>query len=450
MGVKNMLTRLLGGSNQNHQGAVCRIAQRSKNTIALPLVLSKIDKNGNMVSDLLGKGSPLMPKSIWKKRPRYEQRILEVYEHFHKIIKDLGSDETLKLGDQIYDFVYIIMCFPSDTKIARNIVMGQSKGKNTEPVDIFKGMVCFSKTDGDDMQDQILEDWNSLADEVGRNVLEEHASFLLKANLVKFYANRVDVFEEYLEFVTEKERIDGREFFEAKVSPAAKILKQFYDGSVQLEKQHKAFGDEHDSDGQTLIEDKLKELETIALWCMLTRPRPKVRFDRCMYIMSSDDSTDGLTLSGDEKSMIRDILDTTELGSKPTDRTKARAILARLNEYTLVHEHQGRIEPSEESKLHLEHVLPQNHENVPYWNESWPLPEEIKKWQHRLGNLALINQKKNSKISNHPFDMKKKDFELSPYPLTRALSKHEEWDVRSAQKNHNELIDLACKVFGLE
>ena len=40
--------------------------------------------------------------------------------------------------DRISDDVYLIAWIPPDTTIARNIVMGQRKGKDTEPVDIFK------------------------------------------------------------------------------------------------------------------------------------------------------------------------------------------------------------------------------------------------------------------------------------------------------------------------
>eukprot|EP00956_Cyclotella_meneghiniana_P001734 scaffold1909_cov51-Cyclotella_meneghiniana.AAC.1 len=52
-----------------------------------------------------------------------------------------------------------------------------------------------------------------------------------------------------------------------------------------------------------------------------------------------------------------------------------------------------------------------------------------------LGNLALINQKKNAKISNNnnPFEEKRNEFNVSPYPLTKRISKYDKWDEESVK-----------------
>eukprot|EP00956_Cyclotella_meneghiniana_P039339 scaffold170055_cov36-Cyclotella_meneghiniana.AAC.1 len=129
--------------------------------------------------------------------------------------------------------------------MARNIVMGQSKGKNTEPVDIFKGLVCFNNINDDKDQDQVLKDWNSLADdEVGRSVLEEACVLVAQGRLGRLLRKdgEVDIFENYLEkVIVEKvkknEGYDGKAFFRENVKPAAKMLRQFYDSNVDLKKK---------------------------------------------------------------------------------------------------------------------------------------------------------------------------------------------------------------------
>jgi len=450
------------------------------------LILSKIDSHGKIVSDLLGETSPLTPIKNWKNLPQCDQRILEVYKYFVNRIEDLGEENTLKLVERFESDVYLLVCIPSDTKIARNIVMGQGKGKNIEPVDEFKGMVCFNRINDEIVQDQILDRWNKLSDEVGRSVLEEACILVAQGELGKVLRKNceVDLLEDYLNKFMTKEDADGKEFFETKVEPAAKILKQFYDTGVQLVGKdeeapslsflqsatsiatskevkivildfllkHKELRDVHDEAGQISIEKQLKQLEGIALWSMLTKPKPKVRFQRCINILLStrsatDTDPNGLALLREEKEAIREILNTAEFGARAGEIKKVKAMLERLNEHRLVVQHQNRMEPLQ-STLHLEHILPQNHNNVESWTNNWT-PQQSSEWKHRLGNLVLLNQKKNAKIGNGSFNVKAEHFSNSPYPLTNQISKHMEWNVASLTKNHEDTIDLATEVFGL-
>jgi Protein of unknown function DUF262/Protein of unknown function (DUF1524)/Restriction Enzyme Adenine Methylase Associated len=52
--------------------------------------------------------------------------------------------------------------------------------------------------------------------------------------------------------------------------------------------------------------------------------------------------------------------------------------------------------------FHIEHLMPQS------WHASWPLPSGLEEFErdqhvHRLGNLTLLSQKLNSKVSNGPW-----------------------------------------------
>ena len=190
---------------------------------------------------------------------------------------------------------------------------------------------------------------------------------------------------------------------------------------------------------KSIIEEKLKKLKSVALWCMLAKPKPKERFDPCMSIIQGDEHDFSvLDLSQDEKDAVIDILRSSDFGSKSLEIKKAKAILERLNEYQLLVDHQNRIEPSIKSKLHLEHILPQNPN--PDWTNTWPDHKEVSKWQHSFVNLGLLNQQTDAKISNHPFDVKTKDFAWSPYPLTKTQSTYDKWNIESLQKNLEYLI----------
>ena len=65
-----------------------------------------------------------------------------------------------------------------------------------------------------------------------------------------------------------------------------------------------------------------------------------------------------------------------------------------------------------EATLQLEHVLPQKYATVAAWTRKWDT-DSAGEWMHRLGNLALLNQKVNAKISNGPFETKKDLLALS-------------------------------------
>ena len=71
-------------------------------------------------------------------------RIFSNFIHLSKRLSLLTTRERLRLLDYIVERVYLLVCVPETSRIARNIVMSQGrKGMDNEPVDDFKGLVCF-------------------------------------------------------------------------------------------------------------------------------------------------------------------------------------------------------------------------------------------------------------------------------------------------------------------
>ncbi|KAL7449368.1 hypothetical protein ACHAWC_001433, partial [Mediolabrus comicus] len=93
-------------------------------------------------------------------------RILHNFIHLSKRLSLLSTRERLRLLDYIVERVYLLVCIPETSRIARNIVMSQGrKGMDNEPVDDFKGLVCFRYTlDEDDMY-ETFDQWDELAAE---------------------------------------------------------------------------------------------------------------------------------------------------------------------------------------------------------------------------------------------------------------------------------------------
>lgn len=75
-------------------------------------------------------------------------------------------------------------------------------------------------------------------------------------------------------------------------------------------------------------------------------------------------------------------------------------------------------------KLSLEHIMPRNPEN----GDDWDIPEERKEdllWN--IGNLALIGQKYNNKMSNKSFNQKKPLLKKTEIKTTAVVAENEKW-----------------------
>src|SRR3546814_14595304 len=73
----------------------------------------------------------------------------------------------------------------------------------------------------------------------------------------------------------------------------------------------------------------------------------------------------------------------------------------------------------------VEHVLPQQPRSDSGWVGWIASPQERSAWVHRLGNLALLNRKKNSAAGNYDFARKKEAYfskaGTCAFPLTHQV-----------------------------
>lgn len=94
----------------------------------------------------------------------------------------------------------------------------------------------------------------------------------------------------------------------------------------------------------------------------------------------------------------------------------------------------------EKSNSSLEHLMPQKLSDQ--WNI---IPEEHKQWVHRLGNIVLIDGKKNSSLSNRPYKEKKELYigtmESRAHTNT-VLIRNQSWSIDSITANHQRIMDL--------
>jgi hypothetical protein len=405
-----------------------------------------------------------------------DRRISEVYGLFSKRVNELGEEGAVKFFDYLRGSVFLLVSIPPNARMARSMVVGQSRGKNFEPVDEIKGRVCFSLVADESKQDEALNKWTELQDSVGRRLLEKACLALAQGELCEALRRdgELDLMEKYARLDTYANGYDGFAFFDCKVYRAASLLKDFrenridFDGTVDPPSLPflKAACDIAASKEMELVilavlmsaqsldvlAALLKKLERIALWMMLAKPKLPLRRKRCFSIINGLKTDpilleNSLKLSGDEKESIRRYLDESNFGKTSSGRKLAMTLLDGLNEHQARLHNQANIQPVL-STLQVEHVLPQKWEGNPSWKEEWER-EDAERWLHRLGNLALLNQKVNSKISNGAFSIKQADLGNSVYPLTRYISKQKQWNTKVVEANHFEVCRLAADVWKL-
>ncbi len=99
------------------------------------------------------------------------------------------------------------------------------------------------------------------------------------------------------------------------------------------------------------------------------------------------------------------------------------------------------------STITVEHILPRSPQGE--WLRIFS-EEDINEIVNKLGNLALLNKRRNSRASNYDFKKKKeKYFEVkrNPFAITAMLEEYDKWDKDSFEKRHKKLLDLALKIY---
>lgn len=90
----------------------------------------------------------------------------------------------------------------------------------------------------------------------------------------------------------------------------------------------------------------------------------------------------------------------------------------------------------DKSKCSIEHLLPRQTNEVS--------EKEHIEWVHKLGNLVMIDRKKNSSMSNSTYTIKKEKYKKDiEYRVNTnyVFMKYESWDIANIKENHHRMID---------
>ncbi|MDA7013584.1 DUF262 domain-containing HNH endonuclease family protein [Pseudomonas cerasi] len=102
---------------------------------------------------------------------------------------------------------------------------------------------------------------------------------------------------------------------------------------------------------------------------------------------------------------------------------------------------------SDVTKVNLEHVLPLSPNSD--WERRWN-SEDIRAYQRRLGNLAIMSSNANSISGNDAFEEKKASFKSSPFSLTKIIADKKAWDAEAIDDRQRVMAKVAVTVWSLK
>ncbi|MGP2494826.1 DUF262 domain-containing protein [Schaalia turicensis] len=103
--------------------------------------------------------------------------------------------------------------------------------------------------------------------------------------------------------------------------------------------------------------------------------------------------------------------------------------------------------------ISVEHVLPQTIDPDSQWASNFT-EEEATTWTHRLGNLLLLNHRKNSSAGNYDFDVKKEKYfksgkGVAVFALTTQVLGEPVWTPSVIERRQEALLEILIKEWQL-
>ena len=103
---------------------------------------------------------------------------------------------------------------------------------------------------------------------------------------------------------------------------------------------------------------------------------------------------------------------------------------------------------SDQNIVDLEHILPKKPEVGEWTNFT---QEEVKEYKNRLGNLTVMNKKKNSDLESDSFDKKKEVYKNSEIKITKEIAEiYSEWNKENIIKRQEFIAEIAVKTWNLK
>lgn len=367
----------------------------------------------------------------------------------------------------------VVVTTPNESSAHRIFGVMNARGMELSPTDIFKSSVIgnFSSED----EDVYADKWDSAEDAVGRENFADlfrDIRFVITAERA-----RVELLREFPKQVLDAYVDSGRaaEFVDDVLDKYAtaftRTVTPYFGPADEWRPVNRwlTWLEQVDNkdwrplalwvlvakpDDPQFLDDFLDKLERLAASLMIRGTNTTDRLQRYTELLKKLKVADNplgvaeLNLSEEEKTATRERL------AGPIYRTfqskRLRYVLTRLDAILA----NGPGVAYTHSLISVEHVLPQTPKDDSLWKKLFD-DEQREEWTHRLGNLLLLNKRKNSEANRKEFAGKKKTYFLSPsgtvtFALTSQVLSEPEWTVAIVEDRQAKLSKLLLAEWSLE
>lgn len=409
-------------------------------------------------------------KSLGASASESQQKIFDNFQHFYTELESWGEDRRKQIAALLSKRTFLVVVSTPSTESAHRIFsVMNSRGLELSPADIFKSRVIGAISD-DTVRQQYSEKWEQAEVDITRSAFADlflHLRTIFmqeraKASLLKEFQN--SVLSQFL---------PGRaiEFVDRVIVPYAEVYSVVASASYQggrrateinaFLKRLNALSNKdwlppvlwamhHHGEDEEFLAEFLRLLERLAASMLIRREYATPRAQRYAELLRHLESGNGLEsralqLSDLEKAETLDLLDGPIYRATPV----ARYVLLRLDEILA-----GEAGVSYNHKvITVEHVLPQR----PSMDSKWRLDftdDERSRLVNRLGNLVLLNRRKNSQVGNADFAVKKEKYfktmkGVCVFSVTTQVITEADWTVKTIETRQQNLITLLTKEWAL-
>jgi hypothetical protein len=394
--------------------------------------------------------------------PDARLRMIENAQHLRTTLEAMPSTERDRLIQFVAKQCYLVVVAASDQDSAFRIFsVLNSRGLDLSPADILKADIVGTVPDLE--QDKFTAVWEDIEDELGRERFGELFAHIRTIHRKqKMRGNLISEFREYVP----QARNNARAFITDELTPFATAYREITDKDFTSSKNAEAVNgrltqlsrlDNFDwqppaiyavakfrGDPDFLLKF-FDALDRLAYGLFLTRGDPNDRATRYGKVLSAlQDGSDlfapssPLQLTAEECKAIQKFL-----AGDVYQWTRIRLpILLRVDELLSA----GGAKYDHKITT-VEHVLPQNPTAASQWMKDFPAAETRLAWVHKLGNLVLLTQKKNSQASNLDFAEKKSKYftsrkGVSAYALTSQVLAERVWTEATLKQRQTDILAL--------
>ena len=394
--------------------------------------------------------------------PDSQHRLRGNARHFMAVLRDLDPTSLVRLVQFIVTRCYLVAVATPDLDSAYRIFgVMNSRGLDLTATDILKAEIIGAVPEA--ARKAYTDKWETLESDLGRDGFGELFSHLRM--VYRKAKPQGTLLKEFREHVAPA---DPAVFVDLVLGPMAQAYREISDADHSSTRHPEGINDalrwlnrlefkdwmppalayftRHKGDPDALLAF-VTGLERLAYSMLVRKAGVNERIERFSRLTAAVEAGDDLALPGSSLQLSPlEQHDMYAMLDGPLYRThSARAlgvILLRLDALasdgskTMQHE-----------QVTVEHVLPQTPRPDSTWVQWMPSEQERQGWVHRLGNLALLNRKKNSSASNYDFDRKKQAYfskgGACAFPLTTQVLQQAEWNGSVLQARQALLLKLA-------